>query len=138
MEEDFEMFEVVIHRPTRRRGTIVMQYSPTAFEVEFLDEEGYTTALETLTADVLERIPGMVYTCSVCRWPHLKRPPHDHQICPCCGTHFDYDDYGMTHAELREDWIAQGCPWFSRYTPAPEGWDAVAQLEVFKAVALQK
>lgn len=127
-DRDLGELEVVIHAPTGRRGTIVHQYSPIAFEVEFVDARGRTTALETLTGDQLERIPGMVYTCSVCGWPRLRLPPRDHQICPCCGTHFDYDDYGMTHAELREDWAAKGYPWFSRYTPAPDGWDAGAQL----------
>jgi hypothetical protein len=34
-------------------GTVVMVYSPNAFEVEFIDAQGHTYALATLTADQL-------------------------------------------------------------------------------------
>jgi len=61
------------------------------------------------------------------------------EICPCCGTHFGYDDAAggdpvqrkQRHIHLREAWKASGCPWFSS-RPAPHGWDAETQLEVLQ------
>ncbi len=42
------------HRLVRGQvGTIVEQYAPNAFEVEFADKDGRTYALETLSAEQL-------------------------------------------------------------------------------------
>lgn len=41
------------------------------------------------------------YTCPVCFYAGLSRPPEDHLICPSCGVQFGYDDATTTHAELR-------------------------------------
>ena len=77
-------------------------------------------------------------TCPVCGFQGLDEPPVDHSICPCCGTHFEYDDFGLTadevtrrRSELRIRWLASGSPWFSTYTPPPAGWNPVTQW--FKA-----
>lgn len=69
-----------------------------------------------------------MFRCPVCAYPNLKSPPQDDLICPCCGTQFGYDDFTLSHTELRMRWIANGYPWFSSATP-PAGWNAVAQLE---------
>lgn len=64
----------------------------------------------------------MKHTCPVCYYEELSDPPQNYMICPCCATEFGNDDVGKTHKELREAWLATGAPWFSRVTPAPEGW----------------
>lgn len=61
-------------------------------------------------------------------------PTYD--ICACCGIEFGYEDSRPTpeerksrHAELRQDWMDRGMPWWSTITPAPIGWDAREQLD---------
>ena len=79
-------------------------------------------------------------TCPVCGFPYLLEPawtddePSD-EICPCCGTHFGYDDFAQTaadrairHEELRNQWIANGQPWFSKSRTPPPTWNPAAQL----------
>lgn len=81
--------------------------------------------------------------CPVCGYPPPK-PLRDYDICPCCGTQFAYQDSVDTkivgtcfrdrakmiiHKRLRESWIANGCPWFSRYTNPPKDWDTEKQLK---------
>lgn len=70
----------------------------------------------------------MKFHCPVCGYDRLNAPPHDDLICPCCGTHFGYDDYAHSVPELRSDWIKGGAKWFSRRTPMPNGWSPVIQL----------
>ena len=70
----------------------------------------------------------MKYQCPVCLYPGLARPPKDDYICPCCGTHFGYDDFSTTWDKLREGWIYGGAVWFSDSTPKPQGWDPHEQL----------
>lgn len=70
----------------------------------------------------------MRYTCPVCGYPGLAEPPRNYSICPSCGTEFENDDYDRTYAQLRAAWLAKGAPWFSRATPRPVGWTALAQL----------
>lgn len=48
------------------------------------------------------------YTCPVCDYAELHRPPTDYMICPQCGTEFGTDDSELTHAQLREAWITGG------------------------------
>jgi hypothetical protein len=68
------------------------------------------------------------YKCPVCRYPNMVDPPEDHEICPCCGTEFGYDDYDKSFADLRTAWVLRGAPWFSRETKRPPGWNAMRQL----------
>lgn len=81
------------------------------------------------------------YRCPVCGWDGLDAPAWVEnsaadEICPCCGTQWGLDDAGpggvegraRRHAELRERWRASGAAWWSGSRPAPEGWDAGAQL----------
>jgi hypothetical protein len=70
----------------------------------------------------------MRYTCPVCGYDKLTRAPRDYMICPCCGTEFGYDDFAMSHEELRQEWLRAGAPWFSDSTPRPPHWSAVEQL----------
>jgi hypothetical protein len=70
----------------------------------------------------------MKYFCPVCGYDSLSAPPAYYNICPCCGTEFGYDDVSRKWSELRELWLKRGAPWFSRYTQAPEGWSASAQM----------
>lgn len=69
------------------------------------------------------------YVCPVCGYPELSSPPEDCMICPCCGTEFGYDDFALSHAELRVNWLAIGAPWFSEDTAPPMDWDPVAQTQ---------
>ncbi len=68
------------------------------------------------------------YTCPVCGYDHLIRPPADHLICPCCGTQFGLDDEDLTYAELRLAWVANGARWWSPNTAPPANWDPTRQL----------
>ena len=82
------------------------------------------------------------YVCPVCGYNELDEPPwHDgagsDEICPCCATHFGYDDalaqdalkIEQTYLRLRDEWVAGGCVWWSRSTLPPDGWDAIKQLK---------
>lgn len=60
------------------------------------------------------------YTCPVCDYDKLKRPPEGDTICPSCGTQFGYHDFTLSHAELRERWIKSGRVWHSKRITAPE------------------
>jgi len=69
------------------------------------------------------------YLCPVCGYDELQEPPEDHAVCPSCGTQFGYDDAQTSHAELRQDWVAAGCPWWSETITPPAGWSPEKQLE---------
>jgi hypothetical protein len=62
----------------------------------------------------------------VCGYPALSESPWtdtgpSDEICPSCGTHFGYDDAAGgdvtqregRYAELRQQWLNAGRPWFS-------------------------
>jgi hypothetical protein len=68
------------------------------------------------------------YDCPVCGYPALPDPPRDFEICPSCGTEFDYHDATKTHKELRDAWIAAGLRWSSRAIPQPTNWNPFDQL----------
>lgn len=68
----------------------------------------------------------MRYRCPVCLFPKLPYPPADYHICPCCGIEFGNDDEDLTHAQLRELWVASGAPWFFREPPI--AWNPWMQL----------
>jgi hypothetical protein len=70
----------------------------------------------------------MNYRCPVCFYPSLPLPPEDHNICLCCGTEFGFDDFDSTFDELRDRWVRDQMPWFSREFPAPVDWDPRKQL----------
>lgn len=73
------------------------------------------------------RIPNhMSYSCPVCKYRGLEYPPANHNICPCCGTEFGYDDNRKSHAELRRQWIMGGAHWFDGVPPV--NWDPNMQL----------
>lgn len=80
---------------------------------------------------------GPLYTCPVCCYPALDEPPVNHAICPCCGTHFAYDDANTAHAVLRRDWLDAGACWFDDYDPCPrEGLSMItAYIEAAMALA---
>jgi hypothetical protein len=71
----------------------------------------------------------------VCGYAGLIEPPVDvtgsptYSICPCCGTQFGADDLEKQHADLRKEWLSTGAQWWSQNEPAPDGWDANAQLQ---------
>lgn len=83
----------------------------------------------------------MAYVCPVCGYDGLYDIPWDEnaasdEICPCCGTHFGYDDAAGgdrehrrgLYRELRERWKAAGCPWFSGSRVPPQDWQPAEQL----------
>lgn len=67
-----------------------------------------------------------MFLCPVCFFDQMPDPPQNYNICPCCGTEFEFDDEVKTHAQLRQEWIAGGAKWFFRQPPP--FWSAAAQL----------
>lgn len=73
--------------------------------------------------------------CPVCGFPGLLEPAYNadgapsYEICPCCGFEFGFDDLseGVSHADYREKWIAEGAQWFDP-EQKPADWDLQAQL----------
>lgn len=67
------------------------------------------------------------FTCPVCGYNKLSEPPYDslncslEVICRCCGTHFGCDDNdydGLSWAELRRQWLQDGCSfWMEKDQP---------------------
>lgn len=70
----------------------------------------------------------MTYTCPVCGYDKLRRPPADYSICPCCSTEFGSSDFSWTHEKLRQDWIEAGGRWCPDFLPEPPRWSAVEHL----------
>lgn len=75
------------------------------------------------------------FVCPVCGYADRAAPVFDgkhgawsQEICPSCGTQFDYDDDGRSHAELRGAWLSRQAPWSSR-RPKPDRFDSLRQLE---------
>ncbi len=69
-----------------------------------------------------------IYTCPVCGFDQMPYSPSRHEICPCCGTEFGYDDFARSHRELRNTWLAQGGLWFSPVHPQPPNWNPFLQV----------
>jgi hypothetical protein len=79
-------------------------------------------------------------TCPVCGYANLDEPAWvdghpSEDICPSCGTQFGYDDARghdaagrhVVHLELRANWVAGGCRWWSSQPP-PTDWNPQRQL----------
>jgi hypothetical protein len=80
----------------------------------------------------------MNFVCPVCGFPNLSEAPRSpktsggsYEICPSCGFQFGVtdDDRGISYAEWRERWIANGMVWDRGSTEPPEGWNPVEQLK---------
>jgi hypothetical protein len=69
-----------------------------------------------------------MHVCPVCGFDHLRDPPKDFTICPCCGTEFEFDDAFAPYAALRDAWIRNGARWWSRLDLPPENWNPYIQL----------
>jgi hypothetical protein len=89
-------------------------------------------------------LAGLVFLCPVCGYPELWESPWSDgapsdEICPCCGTHFGYDDVEDGDAALREarwvalrqEWTVRDHEWFSRVRRPRPGWNPEEQLSVF-------
>lgn len=80
----------------------------------------------------------MTYTCPVCGYNQLDEPAERHNICPSCGTQFDYSDDlsffdGLTdkkqaHDKLRRRWISSGGIWWDEPEMRPLNWSPIEQL----------
>jgi hypothetical protein len=68
------------------------------------------------------------YVCPVCFYKDLPYPPTDYEICPSCGTEFEYHDARRSHASLRKDWVSNGARWHSGVVHSPVGWNPYLQL----------
>jgi hypothetical protein len=68
-----------------------------------------------------------VHLCPVCGYG-LPKPAEDFTICPSCGVEFGYSDVGVSHRELRIEWITFGAPWSSVVVPRPYAWNPWDQL----------
>jgi len=66
--------------------------------------------------------------CPVCGYQKMPYPANDYNICPCCGTEFEADDFETSHAELREIWRKNGMKWYSRRIPQPYDFNPAEQL----------
>lgn len=81
--------------------------------------------------------------CPVCGFNKLDEKPYDkydcpsHEICPCCGTEFGYDDKVKDKSrikrwkELQLEWVRNGYKWFS-VDEKPENWNPHKQLDQLK------
>jgi hypothetical protein len=66
--------------------------------------------------------------CPVCGYGYLDEDAMNHDVCPSCGTEFGYDDIGMSHEELRKEWLSSGGKWFDRSISPPSHWDPWNQV----------
>src|SRR5688500_7540594 len=81
--------------------------------------------------------------CPVCGFP-LDFAPwaagiQPERPCPCCGTHFGYDDKYPDRREaayrtLRRHWIRNGMRWWS-ITPVPPDFNPAEQLANLERMA---
>lgn len=80
------------------------------------------------------------HPCPICGYELDVDPWKDniptYDICPCCGIEFGYEDFRPTseeriprHAELRQKWIDDGMPWWSKSNPPSVPWDPREQLK---------
>lgn len=67
----------------------------------------------------LPKLLPKFYICPVCTFDEMTEPPSDWNICPCCGTEFEYDDAKRSHEELRRIWVEGGAHWWSGHRPPP-------------------
>lgn len=81
----------------------------------------------------------MKHICLVCNYQGMYDMPYDHrgvpsdEICPCCGFHYGYDDDGIckneeSYDKWRDEWIKNGCVWFSEGRKPPANWNPAEQL----------
>ena len=69
------------------------------------------------------------HACPVCGYDgDLTFRPREYQICACCGTEFGFDDRVLNYAQLRDEWLNKGCPWFDPDELKPVSWNAYGQL----------
>lgn len=72
--------------------------------------------------------------CRVCglynespTWENNNIPSHN--ICPCCGVEFGYEDYSLDWArEYRQKWLQKGATWFNA-KQKPSNWDLAQQMK---------
>ncbi|WP_458411885.1 hypothetical protein ACNQFZ_13620 [Schinkia sp. CFF1] len=81
------------------------------------------------------------YICHVCGYPNLDQPPYgpngnssSHDICPCCGVEFGYEDCQLkSYEKYKNNWIISGANWFDeKYKPSD--WNFEKQLENIKKI----
>ncbi len=68
------------------------------------------------------------YSCPICGYAEMPDPPGNHNICPCCGTEFGYQDSARSHQGIRHAWLLAGARWFSEVTEQPPNWNPYTQL----------
>ncbi len=72
------------------------------------------------------------YMCPVCGFKGLKEEPYNrqnlpsHEICPCCGFEFGFDDVASQDA-FSQNWIKNGANWFMPKLK-PINWNLNEQL----------
>lgn len=85
----------------------------------------------------------MRYVCPVCMYDNLDEPPYNdegyglHEICPCCGFQFGYDDYPdkiPSWTEWRKKWIDDGCEWYAESQLPYKEWSLFDQLKKLQAL----
>ena len=79
--------------------------------------------------------------CPVCGYdlgfPPWKGLSASHEICPCCGIQYGYDDMAegdhskrnFIYKEWRSGWIKAGMGWDSIGIQPPRNWDPIKQLK---------
>jgi hypothetical protein len=84
-------------------------------------------------------MPGVRYDQIAVAELWVGDSPSD-EICPCCGLHYGYDDFGHGRGNPESEfyagwcarWVMDGHPWFSKSTPPPDGWSGERQLARFR------
>jgi hypothetical protein len=135
-----------VHECVRRRDSDTIRHEPGTEnfavmrgrgDTNLLPTAGWMAQIEQQFSLLPTRVLPMKYYCPVCGYDQLDAPAANHKICPCCGTHFAYDDVGHTWADLREAWLLRGTPWFSVAIAPPPEWNPLRQLEQLRSPALQ-
>jgi hypothetical protein len=77
-----------------------------------------------------KKLPIVDY-CLVCGLPWvMTREKLNDEICPSCGSHIGWNDFDLENArEHREQWLATGPVWWSRFSSEPPNWNPQEQMK---------
>jgi len=76
------------------------------------------------------------HLCAICGYRHLKLPQRtssgeaSREICPSCGFEpgLTDNDQRISTEQWREQWVANGCRWFSKRMARPKSWNPIKEL----------
>lgn len=108
------------------RGTERYQLGGIFQLIWFLNQ--FCTTILRIGNTIFRGATKMRFTCPVCGYKDLPALPRDYEICPSCGTEFEYHDALKSHEQLRREWKQRGLVWHSRVIQQPSGWNGYVQL----------